>query len=157
MSSVKDTGKGDKNMTNKFYAVTVKFGHVGQHKFIIKTIPVVAESGKEAAFKARWTPRVKHHDKYAIISVKQIDLEAYVLLCIDKGFDPYFQCKNIQEQRQICEGIEEDVQYMEQDEIDYENRKKDRKNKVNFKKMKNKAIRHEQMFMMRNYDLAMAY
>ena len=46
---------------------------------------------------------------------------------------------------------------MEEDEIDYENREKTRKNKVNFKNKKNKAIRNEHIYMMRNYDLAMAY
>ena len=76
---------------------------------------------------------------------------------IEKGFDPYFQCKNIQEQRNECEGIEDEVQYMEEDEIDYENREKTRKSKVNFKNKKNKTIRNEHIYMMRNYDLAMAY
>ena len=144
-------------MTKKYFAVTVKFGHVGQHKCIIKTVPVTAESGKEAAFIARWMPRVKHHDKYAIINVKEIDLEAYLVLLIEKSFDPYFQCKSIQEQRNECVGIEDEIQYMEEDEIDYEKRDKVRKNKVNFKKKRNKRIRSEQLYMMRNYDLAMSY
>ena len=60
-------------------------------------------------------------------------------------------------ERNECEGINEEVQYMEEDEIDYENREKTRKNKVNFKNKKNKAIRNEHIYMMRNYDLAMAY
>ena len=144
-------------MTKKYFAVTVKFGHVGQHKCIIKTVPVTAESGKEAAFIARWMPRVKHHDKYAIINVKEIDLETYLVLLIEKSFDPYFQCKSIQEQRKECVGIEDEIQYMEENEIDYEKREKSRKNKVNFKNKRNKRIRSEQIYMMRNYDLAMSY
>ena len=64
-------------MTKKYFAVTVKFGHVGQHKCIIKTVLIEAESGKDAAYQARWMPRVKHHDKHAIISVKEIDLERW--------------------------------------------------------------------------------
>ena len=144
-------------MTQKYFAVTVKFGHVGQHKCIIKTVPIKAESGKEAAFQARWMPRVKHHDKHAIINVKEIDLEAYLILLIEKGLDPYFQCKNIQEQRNECEGIEDEAQYMKEDEIDFENREKLRKSKVNFKKKKEKTIKKEQSYMMRNYDIAMAY
>ena len=118
-------------MTKKYFAVTVKFGHVGQHKCIIKTVPLTAESGKEAAYQARWMPRVKHHDKYAIINVKEIDLEAYLILLTEKGLEPYFQCKNIQEQRNECGGIEDEVQYINEDEIDYENREKSRKSKVN--------------------------
>ena len=144
-------------MTKKYFAVTVKFGHVGQHKCIIKTVPLTAESGKEAAYLARWMPRVKHHDKHAIIDVKEIDLEAYFILMIEKSLDPYFQCKNIQEQRIECEGIEDKVQYMEEDEIDYESREKARKSKVNFKAKKNKSLRKEHIYMMRNYDLAMSY
>ena len=144
-------------MTKKYFAVTVKFGHVGQHKCIIKTVPLTAESGKEAAYLARWMPRVKHHDKHAIIDVKEIDLEAYFILVIEKSLDPYFQCKNIQEQRNECEGIEDEVQYMEENEIDYESREKARKSKVNFKAKKNKSLRKEHIYMMRNYDLAMSY
>ena len=144
-------------MTKKYFAVTVKLGHVGQHKCIIKTVPLTAESGKEAAYQARWMPRVKHHDKHAIIDVKEIDLEAYFILMIEKSLDPYFQCKNIQEQRNECEGIEDEVQYMEEDEIDYESREKARKSKVNFKAKKNKSLRKEHIYMMRNYDLAMSY
>ena len=50
-----------------------------------------------------------------------------------------------------------EVQYINEDEIDYENREKSRKSKVNFKNKKNKTIRNEHIYMMRNYDLAMAY
>ena len=157
VSTVKDTEKEIRKMTKKYFAVTVKFGHVGQHKYIIKTVPIEAESGKDAAYQARWMPRVKHHDKHAIISVIEIDLEVYLLLMIDKSFDPYFQCKNIQEQRNVCEGIEEDVQYMETDEIDYELREKTRKNKVNFKNKKNKLIKNDYQYMMRNYELSLSY
>lgn len=157
MSAVKDTEKEKTKMTQKYFAVTVKFGHVGQHKCIIKTVPIKAESGKEAALRARWMPRAKHHDKHAIINVKEIDLEAYLVLLTEKSLEPYFQCKNIQEQRNECKGIEEKVQYMNENEIDYENREKTRKSKVNFKNKKNKTIRNEHICMMRNYDLAMAY
>lgn len=127
-------------MTQKYFAVTVKFGHVGQHKCIIKTVPIKAESGKEAAFQARWMPRVKHHDKHAIINVKEIDLEAYLILVIEKSLDPYFQCKNIQEQRDECEGIDEEVQFMKEDEIDYEERAQRRRERINFQKKKYKAF-----------------
>lgn len=144
-------------MTKKYFAVTVKLGHVGKNKCIIKTVPIEAESGKDAAYQARWMPRVKHHDKRVIINVKEIDLEAYLILLIEKGLDPYFQCKNIQEQRNECEGIEDEIQYMEEDEIDYENREKTRKSKVNFKNKKNKTVRNEHIYIMRNYELSMSY
>ena len=127
-------------MTQKYFAVTVKFGHVGQHKCIIKTVPVKAESGKEAAFQARWMPRVKHHDKHAIINVKEIDLEAYLILMIEKSFDPYFQCKNIQEQRNECDGIEDEIQYMKEDDVDYEERAQRRRERINFQRKKYKTF-----------------
>ena len=43
------------------------------------------------------------------------------------------------------------------DDIDYENREKVRKNKVIFKNKKNKNLRNECIYMMRNYELAMVY
>lgn len=140
VSTVKDTEKEKRKMTKKYFAVTVKFGHVGQHKCIIKTVPIEAESGKEAALLARWMPRAKHHDKYAIIDVKEIDLNAYLILLVEKSLDSYFQCGNIQEQRMECEGIEDEVQYMKEDEIDYEERAQRRRERINFQKKKYKAF-----------------
>ena len=43
------------------YLVKAQFGHVGRNNYIIKTIPVYAEDGKEAAYKVRWMGRVKHN------------------------------------------------------------------------------------------------
>ena len=140
VSAVKDTEKEKTKMTQKYFAVTVKFGHVGQHKCIIKTVPVKADSGKEAAFQARWMPRVKHHDKHAIINVKEIDLEAYLILMIEKSLDPYFQCKNIQEQRNECDGIEDEIQYMKEDDVDYEERAQRRRERINFQRKKYKTF-----------------
>ena len=143
-------------MENKYYAVTVKLGHVGQHKFIIKTVPIKAESGKVAAYKARWMGRVKHHAKDAIFDVKEINEEQFKLLLAEKKADPYFHCKNIQQQRMECVEIEEETMHID-DDIDYENREKVRKNKVIFKNKKNKNLRNECIYMMRNYELAMVY
>ena len=154
---VKDTKKEIRKMTKNNYAVTVKFGHVGRNKCIIKTIPVRAENGREAAEIARWSGRAKHHAKDAIVSVIKIDDEQYELLREARKNDPYFHCSNIQEQRKACVGIEENVQYMEIDEIDYELREETRKNKVSFKNKKNKLIKNDYQYMMRNYELAMSY
>ena len=43
------------------------------NNYIIKTFAICAENGREAASRARWMPRVKHHAKDAILSVKEID------------------------------------------------------------------------------------
>ena len=144
-------------MTKMNYAVTVKCGHVGRNKCIIKTIPVKANDGREAAEIARWSGRAKHHVKDAIVNVIKISDEQYELLKEVWERDPYFHCSNIQEQRETCIDIEEEVQYMENDEIDYELREKNRKNKVNFKHKKNKILRNDYQYMMRNYELSMSY
>jgi len=143
-------------MTTNYYAATVKMGHVGQGKCIIKTIPVKAESGKEAAYIARWTPRVKHHDKYAVIDVKEIDLEAYLMLSFETGLDPYFQCKNIQQQRVMCEDIEDEVQYMHED-VDYEKRRAKRQERIAFKQKKNRVLYEGEKYYARNCSVSMAY
>ena len=127
-------------MVKNYYAVTAKFGHVGRNKFIIKTVPVEAESGKEAAYQVRWMPRVKHHDKNAIIDVKEIDLESYIILCIDKALDSYFLCHNIQEQREYCPDICEEMQYIEQDEVNFERRAQKRRERINYQKRKHKSF-----------------
>lgn len=144
-------------MAKNNYAVTVKCGHVGRNKCVIKTIPVRAENGREAAEIARWTARVKHHAKDAILDVIKIDNEQYKLLKEITSGDPYFQCSNIQEQREKCNGIEEEIQYMRIDEIDYELREKKRKDKVCFKNKKNKIIKNDYQYMMKNYELSMSY
>ena len=156
LSVVEDTKRRQNNMTKNYFAVTVKFGHVGKHKFIIKTVAIIAESGKDAAYKARWMARAKHHAKDAILSVKKIDAEAYSALREQVNSDPYFNCKNIQQQRKECAGIEADVVYIDSG-VNYEKRKSDRKDKVLFLKKKNKAIIKDCYFMMRNYEVAVSY
>ena len=63
----------------RYYAVDAKCGHVGINNYIIVKFAVAANSGKEAALKTRFFPRVKHHQKDAIINVKEIN---YVDNCI---------------------------------------------------------------------------
>lgn len=96
-------------MTKNYYAVTVKCGHVGQGKFIIKTFAVIAESGKDAARLGREIPRVKRHNKHCILDVKKISYEAFVSLNKENHKDPYLHCKNKQEQNILCPNITEDV------------------------------------------------
>lgn len=125
-------------MTKNYYAVTVKFGHVGKTKCIIKTVPTVAEDGKKAAEAARWMARAKHHAKDVIVSVIKINEDQYLLLKKEHDKDPYFHCKNVQQQRTECIGIYDNVQSMVHD-IDTDKRKYDRKMRVNFKQKKYRA------------------
>ena len=144
-------------MTKNNYAVTVKLGHVGRNKYVIKTIPVRAENGREAAEIARWTGRVKHHAKDAIVSVIQITDEQYKLLQEKTNNDPFFHCSNIQEQRALCEGLEDYIQTVEIDDVVLESNKIDRRNRLNFKNKKNKLIKNDYQYMMKNYELSMSY
>lgn len=83
---------------NKYYKVGVKCGHVGRHKYITKIFAIMAESGKEAAYIARWMPRVKHNDKYAILFCKEIEEKEFNNLQEVNRNDPYLNCKSHQEQ-----------------------------------------------------------
>ena len=64
----------------KYFAVTTKCGHVGRKYYLPVTFPVVAESGKEAARLGRDIPRVKHTHKDAILDVREISYEEYLIL-----------------------------------------------------------------------------
>ena len=60
-----------------------------------------ANDGKEAAIIVRNTPRVKHNHKYAILDVKKIDLDEYMLGMKSHDNDKYFQVQNSSEQREL--------------------------------------------------------
>ncbi len=137
------------------YLVTAQFGHVGRNNYIIKTIPVYAENGKEAAYKVRWMGRVKHDRKDAIINVRKCTYEEYMEQKENNANDPYFKVHSRQEQEALCEGIDDQI-------ISYENQpskinKLERINKVKFKMKKNKLIHNEALFTMRNYEASIAY
>ncbi len=86
----------------KYYEVCAKCGHVGRKYYVVKSFAIKAEDGRMAAAKARSMPRVKHDHKDAIISVCEIDIDDFARICQMTIEDPYFQCKNIQDQRRIC-------------------------------------------------------
>ena len=88
-----------------FYAVTTKCGHVGRKHYLPVTFPVVAKSGKEAALIGRKTPRVKHQHKDAILNVRKISYDEYLLLVNDNKNNLYLKCKSKQEQNEICIGL----------------------------------------------------
>ena len=86
---------------NRYFAVETKCGHVGKEKCIFIWFAVKAESKKAAAAKAREYKRVKHHHKDAIRQVIEISFEEYTQLRSFNEYDPYLQCKNVQQQRMI--------------------------------------------------------
>ena len=153
---VEDTKRRKENMKKNNYAVTVKLGHVGRNNYIIKTIAVKAESGKEAAKIARWTGRVKHHAKDAIINVVKINDNQYRTLKNEMMNDPFFHCSNIQEQRSKCINIEKDIQHIDND-INIEERKQKRNERITFASKRKKEEYKECIYTMRNYVELFAY
>ena len=126
----------------KYYIVGTKCGHVGRNKWIEINIPIIADSGKEAAFKARMTPRVKHHKKDAILFVKEVSGVEYLVCLKEYRKDPYVKCKNIQDQRMI-ENFNCRVKENEIEEREFRNKKesarfKNKKQQILIKEMKNK-------------------
>ena len=89
----------------KMFKVTAKCGHVGKNYYAIKSFPIQASDGRNAAKIARDIPRVKHHHKDAIISVEEITHAEYYLLMQQNNNDPYFSCRNIQDQRKYEEVV----------------------------------------------------
>ena len=136
------------------YLVKAQFGHVGRNNYTIKTIPVYAEDGKEAAYKVRWMGRVKHNRKDAIIEVRRCTLEEYLEQKEINSRDPYFSVHSKQEQVALCEDIvDQIISY----ELPSKVNKLERVNKVKYKMKKNKIIQNEALYTMRNYEAAMAY
>ncbi len=82
-----------------YYRVQAKCGHVGKNYYVLKNFYIRAESGKEAAKKARELPRVKHHHKDAIREVVEICFEDYLSGMQLNDSDMYFKSTSPKEQR----------------------------------------------------------
>ena len=123
----------------KYFAVTTKCGHVGRKDYLPVTFPVVAESGKEAARLGRYIPRVKHAHKDAILDVRKISYEEYLLLVDENNNNMYLKCKNKQQQKSWCLNIKDLV-------LEDEHKKKlcyykeKRKERVEYQQKKIKAL-----------------
>ena len=94
-----DCMKKAQQIKTNYFAVIAKCGHVGRNWYVVKTLYIKAESGKEAAKIARYTPRVKHDHKDAIRDVVKITFEEYEAGKLKMQNDPYFQIHNSTEQR----------------------------------------------------------
>lgn len=89
-----------------FYIVDAVCGHVGIGNYVIKSFVVEALDAKEAAAKGRGIPRVKHHYKYAIQSVRKVSLEEYLIQKLKNEFDPYLHVSNRSDQKRFCTDLE---------------------------------------------------
>ena len=85
----------------KYYIVTAKCGHVGRDKYIPISFPVIATSKSEAATIVRNKARVKHDHKNAILSVEEVDKEAYDIQQFCNAHDPYLMVRSKHEQNKI--------------------------------------------------------
>lgn len=135
-----------------YYSVTAKFGHVGKNNYIYKTIPVKAESAKDAAYTVRWMPRVKHHCKDAIKETKRITESEYLLLVEEHKKDSYFKVRSKQEQRKLCPQITDEVQH-NAEHISKKELREQRKERIKYTRMKNQIIISEAMIQSRHYDI----
>lgn len=89
-----------------FFKVEAKCGHVGRNKYVLKKFYIEAETPKEAAYQIRVWPRVKHHQKDAIKSVREITYEEFMEGLKKNKKDKYFQIHNSSDQKRI---LEEDI------------------------------------------------
>lgn len=93
------------NQTLKAFLVTARCGHVGQTRYIPITYPVLAKDEKEAAALVRGFPRVKHHQKLAILKVEAVAWADFQHQKDINRMDPYLRCHNRQQQA----GFEEEI------------------------------------------------
>ena len=136
-----------------YYLVDAQFGHVGRNKYIVKTVAVIAENGKEAAYKVRWIPRAKHDRKDAILNVQEVDYEKYLNVKENNLNDLYFQVKSKQEQRRLCNDINKDI-ILYESKIAPQTRTKDN---LNYKRKKQKEIMDDLIYVMKNHELIYSF
>ena len=95
--------------TVNYYVATLKGGHVGQNYYIEFTKAIKAHSKKEAAEKCKALPRAKKGQADMIISIDEITYNEYVELMNEENENPYFLCKNIQQQRSKMSEIKYEI------------------------------------------------
>ena len=102
-----------------YFEVKAKCGHVRRTNYIVKKFYIKAEDGEAAAKKVRNKPRVKHHKKDAIIEVRKICKEEYLLGLKNNKDDMYFKVHSKQEQI-ICGAVNECEIFKEEiDDVKY--------------------------------------
>lgn len=136
--------------TTYYFEVVAKCGHVGRGHYVPISFAIIAENGKEAAKITRQMPRVKHHNKYAIISVNKIDYERYQEIINENHNDPYLRCHSKQEQKLITDFDDRIIEYQHNHKTKYN--KQERLERVAYKLKKNRIL--EKLFV---EDLAYAY
>lgn len=78
----------------KYFIVKAMCGHVGRGMYVEKSFPIVASAGREAAQKCKAIPRVKHDNKRAILSVREVTYDEYRKQQGINEADPYMRAKS---------------------------------------------------------------
>ena len=100
-----------------FFEVQAKCGHVGRNNYIVKNFYIRTDSAKKAAKIIRQAPRVKHHQKDAIVKVREIEREEYVQGVIRMQEDPYFNVNNSSDQKRLLIGDIIKEEYIEEERV----------------------------------------
>jgi hypothetical protein len=108
------------------FKVIAKCGHVGKERYYRGEFFVKAENAKVAAAVVRNAPRVKHHHKDAILAVVKIGHDEYVTGRGAYSKNPYFKCRNVQQQRQVLFEIQDDIFFEDRNDSHEYKRNEDR-------------------------------
>lgn len=92
-----------------YFKVVAKCGHVGKGMYYPCEFYVNVANGKEAAALVREFKRVKHHNKNAILSVDKVTEDQYLAGLTNYNDNPYFYCRNRQQQLPYMDEIRKKV------------------------------------------------
>jgi len=88
-------------LSNKYFKVIAKCGHVGKGNYVPVAFAVKAESRSAASQKVMGYHRVKKQLNDAIISCEEINKKSYKELMCVNAENPYLQCKCNKQQNAI--------------------------------------------------------
>ena len=108
----------------KYFEVIAKCGHVGRNYYYEGHFFVVSTSASKAAKRVKNFPRVKKNHKDVILSIKEITYREYKVGFENFCSEPYFMCKNKQQQKMMWENISPIVREETQSQNDYRKRKR---------------------------------
>ena len=90
----------------RYFEVVAKCGHVGKQFYYEGHFFVESGNASCAAKKVRDMPRVKHDHDDAILSVREVSYNIYVIGVHEMKTNAYFNCTNSSEQRLFWSEIE---------------------------------------------------
>lgn len=125
----------------KYFEVVAKCGHVGRNQYYEGHFPVIAANKKQAARKIKRASRVKKNHEDAILSVNEIDEQAYLILLAEYDTNPYFHCNS--SHKQNFDDIKESLRPETDVQLKYRKQSKYYKDKLkNSKPSKYRGLRN---------------